>query len=41
MCPVYYVNDVTGLHPSLILPFKGRIDVGMGLNNYERNLWIL
>jgi len=23
MCPVYYVNDVTGLHRNLILPFKG------------------
>ena len=30
MCPVYFVNDVTGLHPFLILPFKGRTEVGMG-----------
>ena len=23
MCPVYYVNDVTGLHPIPTFPFKG------------------
>jgi len=31
MCPVYFVNDVTGLHRFLILPFKGRNEVGMGI----------
>ena len=30
MCPVYYVNDVTGLHPLLILPFRRRNGGGDG-----------
>ena len=30
MYPVYYVNDVTGLHPILILPLRGRTEVGVG-----------
>jgi len=32
MCPVYFVNDVTGLHRIYFLPFKGRSEVGMGEN---------
>jgi hypothetical protein len=31
MRPVYYVNDVTGLHPLPILSLKERSEVGMGL----------
>jgi len=32
MRPVYYVNDVTGLHPDLTFPFKGKGGMGMGNN---------
>jgi hypothetical protein len=32
MRPVYYVNDVTGLHHVFIFPFKGKGGMGMGNN---------
>ena len=30
MRPVYYVNDVTGLHPDFSFPLKGKVGMGMG-----------
>jgi hypothetical protein len=33
MCPVYYVNDVTGLHPDLTFPFKGRMRIALARHN--------
>ena len=29
MCPVYYVNDVTGLHPTSVLPLRGRMRLAL------------
>jgi hypothetical protein len=44
MCPVYFVNYVTGLHPSYFLSLRERkIEVRpltLTLSQRERELWI-
>src|SRR6476469_2234341 len=30
MCPVYFVNDVTGYHTIFNFPFKGKAGMGLG-----------
>jgi hypothetical protein len=39
MCPVYFVNDVTGLHPIFTFPFKGKAGMGMGSPGGRRRGW--